>query len=463
MLSESVNIISFYHFDKIPVKKQQSSIDLQSYVACPDCDLLMPKLRPVKGHKTVCPRCGSILMHHCQDTVSRSLALSLSGLLLFLPAVFMPLMTFSTLGMSESDNIVETILEFIHREYYIVAVAVFFSAILFPLLKLSLLTGISFSLKTNRYYKALGKSFRLYNHLEEWAMTEVYLLGIMITVIKMHQTTDISYNTGFFCFIGLVICTMASSLSVCKESFWNLIETKGKTAIHPYLDPKSPVLDSGRRTASDFNIILCRDCGKLQYGHATTSIKQQKCTRCGAALHYRKPGSVSKTWALMLTAAILFFPANLLPIMRVEFLGIPSDSNILDGIKLFFQDGSYFIALIILTASILIPIFKVVGLLIVLLTIRLKRPLFLRQKTIMFRFIEFIGRWSMLDIFVIALLGSFVNFSFLTSIQTAPAATYFCLVVLTTMMAALTFDPRLMWDLVPKYTDSNDTADPLGG
>ena len=130
------------------------------------------------------------------------------------------------------------------------------------------------------------------------------------------------------------------------------------------------------------------------------------------------------------------------------FLGIPSNSTILDGIIIFFQEGSYFIALIILTASILIPIFKIVGLTIILLTIKFKRVKYLRQKTSMYRFIEFIGRWSMLDIFVIALLGFFINFGFLSSIETAPAATYFCLVVVTTMLAAITIDPRLMWDLL---------------
>ena len=402
-------------------------------------------------------------MHHCQDTISRSLALSLAGLLLFVPAIFLPLMTFSKIGMNESDNILQTILEFINQDYYIVAIAVFFSAVLFPLMKLSLLTGISFSLKTNRYSKMLGRGFRLYNHLEEWAMTEVYMLGIMITIIKMYQTAEITYNTGFYCFIGVVIFTMASSLSVCKESFWNLIESKGRSALHQYSDPEILTQGVTSMTAADNNIILCMDCGKLEYNQCSKAIMKQTCSRCGATLHQRIPGSISKTWAFLLTATILFFPANLLPIMRVEFLGVPSNSTILDGIKLFFQDGSYIIAFIILTASIIIPIFKVVSLLIVLLTIHNNRPNFLRQKTLMFRIVEFIGRWSMLDIFVIALLGSYVNFSFLTSIHTAPAATYFCLVVITTMLAAITFDPRLMWDLVNKDTARIDTAGKPGG
>jgi paraquat-inducible protein A len=110
--------------------------------------------------------------------------------------------------------------------------------------------------------------------------------------------------------------------------------------------------------------------------------------------------------------------------------------------------------LIILAASILIPIFKITGLTIILLSIRLRQKQYIRQQTAMFRLIEFIGRWSMLDIFVVALLGFFVNFGFLSSIETAPGATYFCLVVVTTMFAAIAFDPRLLWDVVNTDTST---------
>jgi paraquat-inducible protein A len=118
----------------------------------------------------------------------------------------------------------------------------------------------------------------------------------------------------------------------------------------------------------------------------------------------------------------------------------------MDGIIYFFQKGSYLIGLIIFTASILVPIFKIVGLSILLCSNRLCDLNLLRQKARMFRFITFIGRWSMLDIFVIALLSVLVDFGFFTSIHVAPAATYFCIVVASTMFAVITFDPRIVWD-----------------
>ena len=197
-------------------------------------------------------------------------------------------------------------------------------------------------------------------------------------------------------------------------------------------------------TAREAGFLLCHDCHKLiaDKGEDTP----ERCPRCNAAIHPRKPDSITRTWALVITAAVLSFPANMLPIMRVDFLGTADYSTIMDGIIYFFQTGSYGIGAVILTASILVPCFKIIGLILILLSIHFKWKTWLRHKTLLFRAIEFIGRWSMLDIFVIALLQTLVSFGNLTSIETAVAATYFTGVVLSTMFAAITFDPRLLWD-----------------
>lgn len=132
--------------------------------------------------------------------------------------------------------------------------------------------------------------------------------------------------------------------------------------------------------------------------------------------------------------------------MRVDFWGSQEDSTIMDGILYFFHSGEYGIGLIIFIASILVPLFKIVGMTLILLSIRFKWRTWLRHKTLLFRFIQFIGRWSMLDIFVIALMSALVDFGGFTSTQVGPAATYFTAVVICSMFAAITFDPRLLWD-----------------
>ena len=198
-------------------------------------------------------------------------------------------------------------------------------------------------------------------------------------------------------------------------------------------------------TARKAGLALCHDCRKL------TPLNPEDpgtpaCPLCGASLHFRKPGSLNRTWALVITALILSFPANILPIMEVNFIGKSDSSTIMEGIIYFFQDGSYGIGLVILTASILVPCFKIISMILILLSIHYHWQTWMRHKALLFRIVEFIGRWSMLDIFVIALLQVLVNFTNISSIYADAAAPYFAGVVLSTMFAAITFDPRLLWD-----------------
>ncbi len=199
------------------------------------------------------------------------------------------------------------------------------------------------------------------------------------------------------------------------------------------------------QTVKKEGLLLCHEC------HAVLEVAEGrsglKCPRCLAPVHVRKPATITYTWALLLTSFILFFPANLLPIMTINYMGSPEHSTIMDGIVYFFKEGSYGLGITILTASILVPLFKVVGISMILLSIHFRWESWLRHKVIMFRFIKFIGRWSMLDIFVIALLTLLVQFEFFASIEVGPAAPYFCGVVISTMLAAERLDTRLMGDM----------------
>jgi paraquat-inducible protein A len=419
--------------------------DLRLLTACPGCDLLMPNMTAGEGDFITCSRCGTVLHRYKKDSIDRTAAHCLAGLILYFPAMILPLLTFQTMGLSETTNIVQSIVSYYRQEYFFVALMVFFSAVLFPLLKLSLGLTVAILIKLQKFPPLLPRLFRHYIHLEDWAMVEVYLLGIMVTVIKMYQTTDINYGLGFYCFIALVLAMMGTTVVLDKKLFWVCIENRNGQ-IAPDNEDAEWVCNSRMMTAKEAGLIACQICHRLTTIPESGIDNSIHCPLCGARLHSRKPDSIARTWALMLTAGLFFIPANILPIMRVDYLGSPDASTIVDGILHFFRDGSYAVGLIILSASILVPLFKISGLLIILLTIRLKRGIFLQQQAKMFRFIEFIGRWSMLDIFVIAILSVLVRFGFFSSIQAAPAATYFCMVVITTMLAAHTFDPRLLWD-----------------
>lgn len=196
--------------------------------------------------------------------------------------------------------------------------------------------------------------------------------------------------------------------------------------------------------AIDAGILVCDECHQLNRGDGAAV--PARCTRCGARLHPRRPDSIVRTWALLLTAAILYIPANVLPIMTVNYLGQGSPSTILGGVLDLIQAGMLPIALVVFVASILVPTFKLVGLSILLYSVQRHQRMSARQRIVMYRFIEWIGRWSMLDIFVIAILVAVVSFGNLASVSADAGAAAFASVVVITMIAAVTFDPRLIWD-----------------
>ncbi len=423
------------------------TIHSDQVTVCPGCDLLLDKIQAPPGHTAVCPRCLKRLHREHPNSVQRTLALAATGMLLYLPANFYPLLTFNVLGAEASSSLFTSTLSMFQQGQHFVGVIVILTGFVFPLLTLSLLFWVSIGLLLGWKARWMAEFLRWYQHLTEWAMNDVYLIGVFITIIKMSHMAEIQFNVGFFCFIGLVTVTIASQASIDKSLFWQQLDEDQEAADDAPLPIAADAL-----TGLAAGLVLCHSCHKLLPAAALARQKKTTCPRCGESVHQRKHNSLNRSWALVITAAILTLPANLLPIMEVEYFGQPEASTIMDGIIYFFQEGSYGIGAIILTASILVPLFKISGMILILLSIRFNWTTWLRHKSIMFRFIEFVGRWSMLDIFVIALLCALVQFGYLSTINVAPAAFYFTGVVLCTMFAAISFDRRLLWDTATALT-----------
>jgi paraquat-inducible protein A len=193
-------------------------------------------------------------------------------------------------------------------------------------------------------------------------------------------------------------------------------------------------------------LISCHNCDQLALMPPLPARATAHCPRCGAAMHQRKPNSIARTWALVVTAIILYLPANLLPVMTVIHFGRGEPDTILSGVKELIGAGMWPVALLVFFASITVPVLKLIGLTFLLITTQRRSRWRLRDRSLMYRIIEQVGRWSMVDIFMISILVALVNLGSLATIEPGVGAICFAAVVIITMSASMSFDPRLIWD-----------------
>jgi len=201
-------------------------------------------------------------------------------------------------------------------------------------------------------------------------------------------------------------------------------------------------------SARQLGLVACSDCHLLSRMITPESGQVLLCPRCGGELHQRKPNSIAKTWALLLTAVIFYIPANVLPMTVTSTLGNVSSDTIMSGVIYFIHSGSWEIALVIFTASIFVPFMKFLILTFLLLSVQFRSRWHPRDRTVLYRITEAVGRWSMVDVYVVTILVALVKLGILVDIEAGPAAIYFASVVVITMLAAESFDPRLIWDVV---------------
>ncbi|MEZ4471959.1 MAG: paraquat-inducible protein A [bacterium] len=208
--------------------------------------------------------------------------------------------------------------------------------------------------------------------------------------------------------------------------------------------------------AIEQHLATCHACGLLQRLPAGPGHPRAVCPRCGSEVHPRKTNSLQRTWALVVASLLLFFPANLLPIMEVTTLGTPQADTIMSGVMHLLEHGSWPLALVVFFASVVVPLFKIIALLVLLISVQRRsmwRPV---ERTRLYRLTELLGRWSMVDIFVVTVLAALVQAGALAEVRAMAGAVFFGAVVVVTMIAAESFDPRLIWDRLGKETPHHE-------
>lgn len=437
-------------------------------IDCHDCGSLYA-WRPLGAHERArCTRCHRELYRWHEKPprgqAEALVALTLGALLVYLLAQCFPIVTLDLGGRLSSVTLLQAVGRLWQEQMQVIAAMVFLCAIVFPALELGALFYVAAGLLRGRRVRGLNLVLRVARGARHWAMTEVLMIGILITVIKMTSLARVEPHPGLFAFgVLTVLCALVMRFE--PKALWELAD---RLAPLPGQDrPREHDCDHGDphphgRTGAA--LVACGVCSLVNdLAHAPLRRGTHHCRRCGAALHRRIPNSIGWTWVMLVAATLLYLPANILPVMYTQSIGSLEGDTIMSGVVLFWNTGSPGLAIIIFIASVVVPVSKLVALAWLNGSAQLRSRAAPLARTRAYRVVEFIGRWSMLDIFVVTLTVALVRFDTLATITAGPGAIAFGCVVILTMVASSQFDPRLIWDPIRDPIRDPLTADPVTG
>jgi paraquat-inducible protein A len=399
---------------------------------CPGCGLFqtVPPLAP--GMTAQCARCPTTLRRTSSHRLDHIIALTVAAFVLLVVMCTTSLMSVETSGIKRTADLFSGPQELVRQNMAALGAVVVFVTVLAPLARLTGTLYVLIRVHERTPPRHLRRIFALAERLRPWSMIEVFVFGVFVAYVKLGDLVTIGLMTGVYALLALTFVLVWMDSALDREAVWERLDRRN--------------LSGGSQGLA--GAIGCETCGLV----SAPEPDDERCPRCESALHERKPNSVARTWALVIGAAIFYIPANYYPVLSVVQLGAGQPSTILGGVEELVRAGQYPLALLVFFASIAVPVLKLVGLSIMLITIQTGRAGWLRDRTRLYHIVRFIGRWSMIDIFMESLLGALVAFGSVITIEPGVGALAFCAVVILTMFAAETFDPRLMWDAAAQRT-----------
>jgi paraquat-inducible protein A len=410
---------------------------------CTGCGLVqaVPALAP--GTTAQCARCPTILHRATAHPLDHSIALTAAALVLLLIMCTTTLMNVQKAGIAHSAGLFSGPVELVHRGMPGLAIVVVFVTVIAPFGKLLGELYVLIRLHEAKPPEHLRRVFVLAEKLRPWSMIEVFVFGVFVAYVKLGDVVQIGLETGVFALLALTFVIIWADSALDRQAVWDRLDRRGRSP-----GPVDDTVDDASYSQAPAGAVGCETCNLVSAPRGT----HPRCPRCDAALHARKPDSITRTWTLVLAAAILYVPANVFPVLTVMQLGAGQPSTILGGVEELLQTGMYPLAALVFFASIAVPSLKLVGLTIMLITAQTGHAGWLRDRTRLYFIVRWIGRWSMIDIFMEALLGALVRFGTVVTIEPGIGAVAFCGVVILTIFAAETFDPRVMWDTARRGT-----------
>jgi paraquat-inducible protein A len=395
---------------------------------CRGCGLLQLVEPLVPGTSAHCAQCSTTLRRVSKHRLDHIVALTLAAVILLAVMCSNTLMGVETAGIKHVADLFSGPVELVHRNMAELAAAVLFVTVVAPFARLG---GMIYVLVRSREAYPPRHLRRIYawaEKLRPWSMIDVFVFGVFVAYVKLGDVVTINLAAGVYALLALTVVLVWIDSALDREALWERLDRDGPLA--------AALCDQD-------HLIGCETCGLVN----AIVADHQHCRRCDSTLHHRKPNSVARTWALVIAAVILYVPANYYPVLTVMQLGRGAPSTILGGIEELITARQYPLAALVFFASILVPLLKLVGLSIMLIATQTGSVRRLRDRTRLYHIVVFIGRWSMIDIFMESLLGALVVFGSVITIEPGVGAVAFCGVVVLTMFAAETFDPRLMWDV----------------
>jgi paraquat-inducible protein A len=429
--------------DRVSCPKRMPKMNEAKLIACHECDLLQWEAPLSEGGTARCGRCGAALYRSLPARFDRALAFTSAAAILFVLANCFPIV-----GLWVNGTLVESTLFGAAWSLYVdgmwpIAGLVFVTTLLMPSLNIAAVIYLLVPLHIGGLPQRPELVLRVLRHIAPWGMIEVLMLGMLVALVKLQHIATVVPGVAIWAFGVVMLLLAAAAVTFNPRDIWARIDSVQSDRGVSYAVQATSTAD----TAARAGLFVCHDCGLLSkplFAHVHAGI----CPRCDATLHRRKPDSLVRTWAFVFGAMVLYIPAILLPVMVTSTLFGTQSDTILSGVVYLWNAGSWSLAAIVFIASIVVPVLKILSLAYLAWSTQLRSPFIPRQRTRIYRLVEFVGRWSMLDIYVITVLVALVQFGSLASIEAGPGAIAFGAVVVLTMFAALSFDPRLIWDAV---------------
>lgn len=392
---------------------------------CRHCDCLVPVANNDALATVRCPNCGAVLVRHESPHPKTVAVIAISAFILLLDCMFEPFMSVSVGGIVSSMSLwsIFTVLQ----NGWILLLTVFnVVTMVFPVYMLGMICLIGFL-----NYRPSVRTARIYSFTHAFCLIDVLILGIAVSLIKLTQLADVRFYSGFFIAIAYSVLLLWCWGNFRPERVWEMIMPQAELEI------------TGER-GSFSGVKHCLECGMdFPAAHAAEA---DICPRCGSKVFYRKLNSLQRLLALLLAALILFLPSNLYPIMFTSYLGSSSGSNIVEGAISLWNMGSWFVAGVIVIASLFIPAFKIIALGYLMFKVKFGTVNHPHMLSRLYHYVAFVGKWSMIDVFVVIIMTSAVRMGSLMTIDPGFAVITFCSVVFITMFAASSFDERMIWD-----------------